>query len=86
MNQQSGQIDVLLEEYKSFVHEALSGTTALVEGDWDRVESILRTEGDWSPKAAPQLVRLAREYGAFVLRNALALAMAAGIEDGSSGI
>ena len=41
---------------------------------------------DWTPKGASVVVMLAQQYGTFVLRNALALANALGIEDGESGM
>jgi hypothetical protein len=86
MTRRSRQDDLLLAEYKTFVHEAHEGKSDMDEGAWDRIECLLFTEGDWSRKAAAQLASLARAHGAFVLRNALALATAAGIEDGTSGI
>jgi hypothetical protein len=41
---------------------------------------------EWTQEGAAQVAALSREYGAFVLRNALALATALGIEDGLLGL
>lgn len=47
-----------------------------------RVETMLAEKAQWSPAAAQHLVQLAQEYGSFMLRNATAIAIALGIEDG----
>ncbi len=39
----------------------------------------------WTDRGARALVSLAQDYGAFMLRNALALAIALGKEDGDLG-
>jgi hypothetical protein len=43
---------------------------------------MLAEKAQWSPAAAQHLVQLAQEYGSFMLRNATAIAIALGIEDG----
>ena len=53
--------------------------------DWTRVEAKLQDEMEWTREGAAHVAALAREYGAFVLRNALALALSLGIEDGELG-
>ncbi len=50
-----------------------------------KIEVLLTQHGEWSPKAAEHLLNLAKEYGAFMLSNALALSLALGIEDGKLG-
>jgi len=40
---------------------------------------------DWTEEGAEVIVNLANEYGIFMLRNALALALALGKEDGDLG-
>ena len=49
------------------------------------VQEALVHEAEWTPEAAVQIMGLAQRYGAFMLRNALALALALGLEDGDSG-
>jgi hypothetical protein len=48
-------------------------------------EELLVRNGDWSPQAATHLLRLAQGYGSFMLRNALAISLTLGIEDGDLG-
>jgi len=40
---------------------------------------------DWSPAAAEHLLWLVNKYGSFMLRNAFALSIALGIDDGELG-
>ena len=53
--------------------------------DWTRVEAKLHNEMEWTQEGAVHVAALARDYGAFVLRNALALALSLGIEEGELG-
>jgi hypothetical protein len=53
--------------------------------DWPQVELKLHNEMEWTQEGAAHVAALARDYGAFVLRNALALALSLGIEDGELG-
>jgi hypothetical protein len=54
--------------------------------NWTRIETKLHNEMEWTQEGAAQVAALARDYGAFVLRNAMALAISLGIEDGDSGL
>jgi len=68
----------LVEEYRALfegVHRDAS----------DSLESALTREAQWTPEAAVYLVQLARAYGSFMLRNALAISLALDIEDGRLG-
>ena len=49
------------------------------------LREALVSKANWTSEGARELVDIARKYGAFMLRNALALAIALGIEDGTSG-
>jgi hypothetical protein len=51
-----------------------------------RLVEALAAEAEWTQEGARAMIALARQYGTAVLRNALALAEALGIEDGSSGL
>jgi len=53
--------------------------------NWTRIETKLHNEIEWTQDGAAHVAALARDYGAFVLRNALALALSLGIEDGELG-
>jgi len=54
--------------------------------DWTRVETKLHNDMEWTQEGAAHVAALARDYGVFVLRNALALATVFGVEDGSLGL
>jgi hypothetical protein len=68
----------LVHEYRSLLAAASAEAKESFEG-------LLVSEGDWTPNAADHLVQLAQQYGAFMLRNALAIALALEIEDGDLG-
>jgi len=76
-------IENLLSEYEVVVAEAGSPDS---DEFWGRLKGKLVTAGEWSDPAAEHLVAIATNYGSFVLRNACALALALGIEDGELGI
>ena len=71
-------VSSLVEEYRVL----LQGETV---GSVESLEDALTREGDWSALAVSHLVCLSKQYGSFMLRNALAISMAMGIEDGELG-
>jgi hypothetical protein len=71
---------VLRSEYATLVAEAGPKAT-----DAALLRSMVK-DADWTPEGAEEVLRLAREYGTSILRNALTLADALGIEDGSRGL
>ena len=52
----------------------------------DALIRALVEQADWTKEGAQAVFNLAQQYGTSVLRNALALAEALGIEDGSAGL
>jgi hypothetical protein len=54
--------------------------------DDESIRDLLVKDSEWSVRGSAILVMLAREYGTFVLANALALAEAMEIEDGNAGL
>lgn len=67
----------LVEEYRVLLDMTDSQDSlreAMVEG------------AEWTPQAANRLLELANDYGSFMLRNALAISLALGIEDGALGL
>jgi hypothetical protein len=72
--------DVLLSEYEGIIAGVSDEATD------EAIVAALVRDGDWTEKGAAVVLHLAREYGAFVLANALALAQAMEIEDGEAGI
>ncbi len=75
-------VDALIGEYKT-----LLGKTSLDQGEYNAAEILkeLSLSGDWSAVGAREVLRLVENYGAFMLRNALAIAVVLGKEDGSAG-
>lgn len=72
-------LSALVQEYKSIVE-------SLPDLDRESIVKRLVAEADWTDRGAAELVYLTERYGFFVLRNALALSIALGIEDGEAGI
>jgi hypothetical protein len=72
--------DNLLAEYETIITEFSAHPT-----DEDIVGALV-ARGDWTKHGARAILMLARAYGTPILRNALALANAMGIEDGDSGL
>ncbi|MCL5278418.1 MAG: hypothetical protein M1376_00745 [Planctomycetes bacterium] len=68
----------LVEEYRSLFDEVGDDTL-------DSLKETLMHEAEWTAGAAEHLLQLATEYGSFMLRNALAIALALDIEDGELG-
>jgi len=76
-----------IEEYETLVAAAAADAQAeMRQTEWGKLAEILRHEGAWTPLGSEAVLSLAREYGSFVLRNALAMAIALGIEDGKRGL
>jgi hypothetical protein len=69
-------VSSLVEEYEA-VLEPLPD-----EPSPEVLAAALRRECEWTEEGAAALVQLAQQYGSFVLRSALALALALDIEDG----
>jgi hypothetical protein len=65
----------LVDEYRVLFENASADSIA-------SFEDLLIRNGDWSPNAASHLLRLVQKYGSFMLRNALAISLSLGIEDG----
>lgn len=71
-----------------FEYRGLLGSTRsddIKVTDTDGFIRNLSSSHDWSQDGARAIVSLANEYGVFILRNALALAIAFGKEDGDIG-
>ena len=79
MYQEAIRLDHAIEEYCSILAQHNVG-------DPGAIEACLETDAEWTPEGATHLLRLARDYGAFILRHACALAVALDIEDGSLGL
>jgi hypothetical protein len=72
-----------VHEYRGLLASSKVDGTVIV--DMNRLVPHLSRAHDWTEEGARVIVTLANEYGAFMLRNALALAIALGKEDGDLG-
>lgn len=81
---ESQYVDSLVDEYTTLFRGRFSNTHR-GQQDATGIAQDLAVSADWSVQGARELVRLANEYGAFMLRNALAIAVALGKEDGTLG-
>ena len=77
-------LDSLIDEYETRLAQSLVRNK---NGEYNVSEILKELAGsaDWSVPAAHEILTLADEYGAFMLRNALAVAVVLGKEDGSKG-
>jgi hypothetical protein len=64
-------------------YSAVLATSSIVSKE--SIQGLLVRDCAWSPQAATHLVQLATGYGSFMLRNALAISLALGVEDGDLG-
>lgn len=72
-------VTAFIAEYRSIVE------TLGPDPSDHQLQAALVTQAAWTEEGAALLVKLARQYGTFVLSNALALAEALDIEDGEAG-
>jgi hypothetical protein len=79
-------VNLTIQEYAAVFYTIKRKYTEEQRIDWTRVEAKLQNEMEWTQEGAAHIAFLARDYGAFVLRNALALATVFGVEDGSLGL
>jgi hypothetical protein len=75
-------VKLLAEEYRTLLKDTLKVEEGYSSNDAEKIKRLLVQEGEWTPLAAEHLVAIANNYGSFMLRNALALSLALGIEDG----
>jgi len=75
----------VVDEYRALVRRPARNGHAFVTANDEEIECLLAERAEWTPNAAEHLVKLARGYGSFMLRNAYALSLAMGIEDGDHG-
>ena len=72
--------DTLLAEYEAIITDLRNDATD------EQIIHALIGQSAWTEQGARTVVKLARQYGVFVLRNALALGTAMGLEDGDAGL
>jgi hypothetical protein len=81
---ESEYLNSLIDEYRALLASSLLRD---VNCEYDESEILknLTVSADWSLSGAQEILRLVKEYGTFMLRNALALAVVLDKEDGSKG-
>jgi hypothetical protein len=82
----SNTVNLTIQEYTAVFPTTKKEYSEEHSIDWTQVEAKLQNEMEWTEEGAKHLTIIAREYGGFMLRNALALATVLGIEDGSLGL
>ncbi|MFA5292666.1 MAG: hypothetical protein WC496_06480 [Phycisphaerae bacterium] len=76
-------IKEIRSEYQTYVAKATDKNNEI---DWDILAGLLCINGDWTKQGTETLIEVVKNYGSFILKNALALAAAANIEDGELGL
>jgi len=74
-----------VKEYEAVVGTHVQANVQPSSLHWDTIVKKLESELGWTHEGACAVARLARSYGAFMLRNAMSLAKALGVEDGELG-
>jgi hypothetical protein len=77
-------VDSLIVDYETLLTQKLL-KNSLGEYNASEILEELVVSADWSLSAAREILRLVENYGAFMLRNALAIAGVLAKEDGSEG-
>lgn len=85
MMQESVHLESLIGEYEELLQQCTQSNAALAGENLRLVADALCRCGDWGKRGADEITRLATDYGAFILRNALAIAVVLGKEDGDLG-
>jgi len=75
----------LVAEYRELLRGARGVRTTTGDLSCERLAKLLSERAEWSGLGAEHLVALVRQNGVFVLRNALAVAVALDVEDGDLG-
>jgi hypothetical protein len=77
-------VDSLIGEYETVLG---NGKLKDAKGEYNEsgIVKELSVSADWSVSGASELLSLVDKYGAFMLRNALAIAVVLGKGDGSEG-
>ena len=79
-------LGLLVEEYTTIIHESSPEKNSRGETRWNALENRLVGDAEWTVEGARHLSLLVRTYGAFILRNAAALAIALDLDDGEAGL
>ena len=84
---ETDRLQCTIDEYQALLGGAVHKPhKELRPGEWRELEQVLSHDAEWTPRGAEAVLLLARKYGSFILRNALAIAVALGIEDGEAAL
>jgi len=84
MTYRMSDVGALLDEYKSLSDLEKTGRSRFEDYDWERVKQLLVRNAGWTNMRAEILIEVACNDRIYMLRNALALAIAARIENSDS--
>ena len=79
------ELELTIAEYQNSLTDVMPYRDRKADLPWELVQSRLSSVNGWTREGAEQVTRLAREYGGFMLRNALAIANVLDVEDGELG-
>jgi hypothetical protein len=79
------KLEKTISEYLHAFDEIMQRQEISDDLPWERVEHQLSYQNGWTREGAEVITRLARKYGGFMLRNALAVAQVMDVEDGELG-
>lgn len=79
------KLERTINEYRNTLTEVIQNQETKEGERWELVQKKLSSISGWTTEGAREITRLAREYGGFMLRNALAVANALNVEDGELG-
>lgn len=85
MIREGAYLESLIGEYGGFLLRGAGAESCVDKDKTSLIAEALCRSADWSEQGASEVIHLARDYGAFMLRNALAVALVLGKEDGELG-
>lgn len=85
MIREGAHLESLINEYEVLLTEGARAEGNIAKEKLRTVRAALCRYADWSERGADEIARLVMDYGAFMLRNALAVAIVLRKEDGDLG-
>ena len=79
------ELERTIVEYENTFIDIMQFKGRKKDSSWELIRKRLCRINDWTTEGAEEVTRLAREYGGFMLRNALAIAKVMDVEDGDLG-
>jgi len=76
------ELECTIDEYQDTFTDITKYQESSHDLPWELVQKRLKCSNGWTREGAGEVIRLVREYGGFMLRNALAVAKVLDIEDG----